>query len=59
MLFLGIGVVGVVHRDVSARNILLFVVKNGYEPKITDFGMSKFAVTEESSNKGEDSLLKW
>lgn len=50
---------GVVHRDLSARNILLQVVKTGYEPKITNFGLSRFAVTDENTTRSDIGPLKW
>jgi len=32
---------GIIHRDLASRNILLRETRNGYDPKIADFGLSR------------------
>jgi len=48
----------VVHRDLAARNVLLTL---NYQPKISDFGMSRVAQEEEDANKTQtlSGPLKW
>jgi len=48
---------GVVHRNLASRNVLLQPVQDSFIPKITDFAMSKFFVTEDST--GSVKSLKW
>lgn len=48
---------GIVHRDLAARNILL---SNDWEPKISDFGMSRMLGEEEySKTASQVGPLKW
>ena len=54
---------GIVHRDLAARNILLSESIYGYEPIITDFGMSRNVINFEDqtyvSSKRTFGALKW
>jgi predicted Ser/Thr protein kinase len=47
----------IVHRDIAARNVLL----NQNEPKITDFGMSRFLAEEKQhgTTKSELGPIRW
>jgi len=46
---------GVVHRDLAARNILLKETKDGFEPKISDFGLSRLLDTEDQTSSTTNS----
>ena len=53
---------GIVHRDLAARNILLSESIYGYEPIITDFGMSRNVIDFEDQTYISKHLfgpLKW
>jgi len=51
----------IVHRDLSARNILVTDAKNGWVSKVSDFGLSRFVPEENDKGKTESSVgpLKW
>ena len=52
---------GVVHRDISARNILLSKrADNTYQPKISDFGMSRLLdAKEQNTTQSNLGPIKW
>jgi serine/threonine protein kinase len=44
---------GIIHRDLSARNLLVSNIDGRYEAKVADFGLSR----ETSEYKTESSLI--
>eukprot|EP01118_Nematostelium_gracile_P013630 TRINITY_DN5171_c0_g1_i1.p1 TRINITY_DN5171_c0_g1~~TRINITY_DN5171_c0_g1_i1.p1 ORF type:complete len:323 (+),score=89.43 TRINITY_DN5171_c0_g1_i1:110-1078(+) len=48
----------IIHRDLSARNILVSITREGWTCKVTDFGMSRVA-QDESTTVSNTGPLKW
>jgi len=47
------------HRDLSARNILVTQVSDGWVCKVADFGLSRFSANDESTTRSNTGPLKW